>query len=131
MNQDKLSILNHIAADRVTVANGGGGLEVRLFDRCGFGGGYHVIAGNLSDDEADAYVGRLLNVVSARKESTPLSVLRFVVGFVAGLADSFASIEVRNRIFGSVAYTGKTVDGFDMAADICSVGRKLRSKVFR
>lgn len=59
-----------------------------------------------------------------------MNAIRFAVGFAAGLADSFASIETRNRIMRSVARTGRTLDGFDLACDICSLGRQFRRRVF-
>lgn len=62
--QQRLSTFNHITKDRVIVADGEGGWEIRLFADCGFMGRYHVLADNLTEDEADAYVGRLLEVVT-------------------------------------------------------------------
>lgn len=57
-----------------------------------------------------------------------MNAIRFAVGFAAGLADSFCSIETRDRIMRSVARTGRTLDGFDLAADICSAGRRFRQR---
>ena len=58
-----------------------------------------------------------------------MPIIRFAVGFAAGLADSFASIKTRDRIMASVEYTGHTLDGFDMAADLCSTGRDIIRKI--
>ena len=58
-----------------------------------------------------------------------MNALRYIVGFAAGLADSFASIETRNRILSSVKCTIARLNGFDLAADICSIGRRIRQKI--
>lgn len=61
---EHLSSLNSLTSDRVIVADGENGWEVRLFAERGFKGGYHVLADDLTEDEADAYVARLLGVVT-------------------------------------------------------------------
>lgn len=55
-----------------------------------------------------------------------MNTIRFAVGFAAGLAESFCSIQTRNRILRSVEHTGRRSDGFDLACDICSAGRRFR-----
>jgi hypothetical protein len=62
--QQKLSDLNGIAKDRVIVADGEHGWEVRLFADRGFSGNYHTLADGMTEDQADAYVQRLLDVVT-------------------------------------------------------------------
>ena len=57
-----------------------------------------------------------------------MNALRFIVGFAAGMADSFTSIETRNRILSSVKCTSARLNGFDLAADICSIGRRFRQR---
>ena len=58
-----------------------------------------------------------------------MNALRFIVGFAAGILENFNS-QASRKLIRSVAYTGKTVDGFDLAADICSIGRRYRARIF-
>lgn len=58
-----------------------------------------------------------------------MNVIRFAVGFAAGILDSF-NYPASRHLIRRVAYTGKTMDGFDLGADICSIGRRYRARIF-
>lgn len=82
-----------------------------------------VNAGMTEDGFADWYAAQ------EPRKGAAFEIVRFAVGFTAGLADSFTSIETRDRILSAVACTRHRLDGFDLAADICSMGRRLRRMI--
>lgn len=57
------------------------------------------------------------------------TVVRFAIGFASGILDSF-NYQVSHKLLRCVAYTGKTMDGFDLGADICSIGRRYHARIF-
>lgn len=52
-----------------------------------------------------------------------MNALRYCIGFAAGILDRFGTVRARDRILQMVRYDASTLNGFDRAADLFTVGR--------